>query len=192
MGKSQDQKKYSNFIKSFFIRNLMQKISKEMDKYGAKRILDVGCGEGYPDRFFLDNKSGLEILGVDSNREALVLAQKRNPEAKYLYGDVYDLKNVKNHFDIVLLGEVLEHLSDPNKALGNICSLAPKAIITVPYEPWFSLFSLLSGSYLKSFGRHPEHLSLWKRRTLKDLLIKEYSEVSVKVSFPWLIAVCKK
>jgi len=54
MVSSQDQKKYSSLVKLIFIKRLMRRIIDEVDKSGARKILDIGCGEGYPDRCLLD------------------------------------------------------------------------------------------------------------------------------------------
>lgn len=193
MTNSQDQKKYSSLVKSIFIKRLIKRIASEIDRSGAQKILDIGCGEGYPDRYLLDKfGSKLEILGIDSNPDLLKLAQERNPEAKYRKQNIFKLEFAENQFDLVLMTEVLEHLDNPLEALLKINSFAPTTLISVPYEPWFSLFSFLSGSYLKRFGKHPDHVSFWNKESLRDILSKAYSKVSVSVSFPWLIAVCNK
>lgn len=193
MVSSQDQKKYSSLVKLIFIKRLMRRIIDEVDKSGARKILDIGCGEGYPDHYLLDRfGSKLEILGIDFNPDLLELAQMKNPEARYLKQDIYQLEFTKNQFDLILMTEVLEHLGNPLKALLKVNLFAPTALISVPYEPWFSVFSFLSGSYLKSIGKHPDHVSFWNKESLRDILSKIYREVNVIISFPWLIGVCKK
>ena len=193
MVSSQDQKKYSSLVKLIFIKRLMRRIIDEVDKSGARKILDIGCGEGYPDRCLLDRFGGkLEILGIDFNPDSLELAQMKNPEAKYQKQNIYKLKFAKNQFDLILMTEVLEHLDNPLEALLKINSFAPTTLVSVPYEPWFSVFSFLSGSYLKRLGKHPDHISFWNKESLRDILSKAYSEVNVSIFFPWLIGVCKK
>jgi len=46
---------------------------------GAKRILDLGCGEGKLLRELLDNKQFTEILGMDVSFRSLEVASERLP-----------------------------------------------------------------------------------------------------------------
>ena len=65
------------------------------------------------------------------------------------------------------------------------------AIISVPNEPLFSFISLLSGSYIKRWGRHPEHINFWNLRSFNNFLSQEFDSVNIKTVFPWLITICK-
>jgi len=191
MTKTQDEEKYQNKLRKVFINLLLERILKEIKNSCSEKILDIGCGEGYTHQYFLGKENNLKITGIDLNQELLKKAKDKNPEVCYQKGDIYSLK-IKEKFDLVLLTEVLEHLKDYQKGLTQVRELAPIGIFSVPYEPWFSVFSFLSGKYLKTLGRHPEHLNFWNKKTFKDLLLEYYSEVKIIVSFPWLIAVCKK
>jgi len=53
--------------------------------------------------------------------------------AKALYGDVYDIPKSIGSFDVILVCSILEHLSDPVRALASISKLAAEVIvITTP------------------------------------------------------------
>ncbi len=191
MARTQDEIKYSDKVRKVLINGLLKKVLQQIQKLKAKEILDVGCGEGFTHQYFLGKDKSLKIVGIDQNKDLIEKAKKRNPLVSYFSNDLFSLKDEQN-YDLLLMMEVLEHLEEPKKALLKINNLCKKAIFTVPYEPWFSVFSLLSGKYLKTLGKHPEHLNFWNPKTLKKFLEEGYSEVSVLVSFPWLIAVCKK
>jgi SAM-dependent methyltransferase len=83
----------------------------------AKRILDVGCGEG---------ALGAELKKLE--RERLVFGVERNPDAaakaKSRLDDVFTIDVEKEHvplepgsIDCILFGDVLEHLIDPGAVL---------------------------------------------------------------------------
>ena len=75
------------------------------------KILDVGCGEGC---FGLKlKKLGMEVWGIELNRESAVIAQKKLN--RVIIGDVFNLiDDLPDHyFDCVVFNDVLEHLIDP-------------------------------------------------------------------------------
>lgn len=189
---SQDQEKYLHPVKNFFITRFLSKILGEIRLLQAKKILDVGCGEGFADRFFLDRDNSLRIFGIDIEENFIKAAKERNPEAVYKRGDINSLGISGKNYDLVLMIEVLEHLKEPEKAISEIKKLAPMAIFSVPNEPWFSLLSLFSGSYIRTKGKHPDHINFWNNKSFKRLLLKYYHKVRIVISFPWLIAVCER
>lgn len=191
MGKSQDKKKYRHFLKRIFINNFLGSVAENIETLKAKNVIDVGCGEGYSDALLLKKLPCLEIIGIDINEQYLKQAKKNNPKIKYLKKDIFNLDFHTNAFDLAIVLEVLEHLKNPGQAIKQVKKISHKAIFSVPHEPWFSLISLLSGNYMKTFGRHPEHINGWNQKTFKQLLCKDYNEVNIKLSFPWIIAVCQ-
>lgn len=190
MIESEDKSKYENGFKSVLINFFLNSVYQVIKNTRANKILDIGCGEGYPDNFFLKKDKTLKITGIDENEIYLLKAKNKNPEVKYLSGNVNNLSSINNKFDLVLLMEVLEHLQFPQKALSEVIKCSTKAIITIPYEPWFSIMSFVSGNRLKNFGQHPGHINNWNRNSIKRFLLHYYKDVKIKVSFPWIIAFC--
>ena len=52
-------------------------------------------------------------------------------EAEVYYGNIYDLPQELGHFDIAIVGSVLEHLSDQIAALASIARLTRETIVIV-------------------------------------------------------------
>lgn len=186
---SQDDKKYQHFIKSIFISRFIGEIASLVISSGAKKIIDIGCGEGYSDQLLLGQLSGIKIVGVDKNEQFLKKARTRNPQVTYQKGDIYKMEG-RQEFDLALVMEVLEHLENPNKAIKEIKKTAKKAIFSVPLEPWFSLASFFSGSYLRNWGRHPDHINSWNSHSFAKMLKEHFSVVRINIAFPWLIGFC--
>src|SRR3989338_6793289 len=73
-----------------------------------KNALDIGAGDGKITHL-------LGIKGVDKEPEAVRLAQEMG--ADVVLGDAYNLDCKNEEFDAVFLGDVLEHIEFPRKAL---------------------------------------------------------------------------
>jgi 2-polyprenyl-3-methyl-5-hydroxy-6-metoxy-1,4-benzoquinol methylase len=90
----------------------------------AKRVLDLGCLEGYTALTLLTHCPSVEYVeGVDLSQEGIGIAQDRvasanlGSKAKFVQGTVEDWLNwyIKNgmHFDLICNFELMEHVKDP-------------------------------------------------------------------------------
>jgi 2-polyprenyl-3-methyl-5-hydroxy-6-metoxy-1,4-benzoquinol methylase len=177
----------NNPVKHFLIILFLRKIYQEIKKIKPEKIIDLGCGEGFLEKYLKKKNLKAQITALDINGMAVKYAKRNNPGVKFLKGDIFDLK-MKEKFDLVIMLEVLEHLSYPNKALKVASSLSKKILISVPWEPWFSWLYLLVGLNLKRLGKHPEHEHFFKPKSLRTLLEKSFSKVEIKSNWPWLLA----
>lgn len=184
------QQKYdsSNPLRRFFIKLFLKKVLVEIKKQKPANLLDIGCGEGQADKFFLQKNPGLKVTGIDTDIQALQQAKINCPGMVTKQASVYKLPFKSKSFDLVICLEVLEHLKDPQKAIEEIKRVANKAVISVPHEPFFSITSFLSGKYLKNFGKHPEHLQFWSKGKFENLLRPYFFNLKISFSFPWIIA----
>jgi SAM-dependent methyltransferase len=139
---------------------------RELTRYAptsTKSVLDVGCGAG--DFLVEARKLGLKVRGAEISDSAAAPARERGLECA---GSFACLAETGEHYDVVRLSDVLEHLADPIHALKAVAScLAPAgvAIIRVPNvdgpiaricgPDWYQLDA---PRHLWSFG--PESLSL--------------------------------
>ena len=95
-------------------------------------ILDVGCDTGRLAET-LRREHGQRVVGVDVNREALLVAAERgvpvvNFDFEYARGAPFR----KSCFDGAILGDVIEHVRDPESLLKEIASLvAPGGFIAI-------------------------------------------------------------
>lgn len=188
--KSFTQQKYGSFhpLRRFLIKRFLKRVLMEIKSKKPVNILDIGCGEGQADKYFLENLPEIKITGVDVDEKALSKAKINCPRMKVKKASIYNLPFKDFSFDLVISLEVLEHLAEPRRALKEIKRIGRKFIVSVPYEPYFSLLSFLSGKYLKNFGRHPEHIQAWDKITFAKFVKKEFPKAKIKTCFPWLIA----
>ncbi len=97
---------------------------------GAKKVLDVGCGEG-TNLIHLAPPSA-QKFGIDLSPLAIKIARQQYPENRYEVAAAQELPFSDNYFDCVYTIAVLEHLADPQKALKEmirVCAPEGKIII---------------------------------------------------------------
>lgn len=81
----------------------------------AKKILDLGCGEGTRLHSIVGNSKS--AVGIDISGVAIDLAKKSYPKLKFIKADLEKIPLKDNSFDLVYSAYVLEHLSNPVKVL---------------------------------------------------------------------------
>lgn len=153
-------------------------------------MLDAGCGEGET----IARLEGLlppRVFAIDILDQSVRLTRRRLPFVEATRASIYDLPFEDNQFDLILCLEVLEHLDRPDAAVEELARVGRRdLVVSVPFEPYFRLGSLLRGRHLARLGDHPEHLNHWNRRTFPAFLRRHLDVSEVMVSFPWLIAHC--
>jgi len=81
-----------------------------------KVVLDVGCGAAYGTEMLRKEGQAKLVVGLDIN-----LKQAINTFGLTLvHGDALELPFKDESFDVVTVFEVIEHLDDPQKALGEV------------------------------------------------------------------------
>ena len=113
-----------------------------VDQARGPRILDLGCSEGVLE--ILLARKGFNVTGVDINAEALAFARDllaREPEevrsrVRFVHGDLAQARLLDDRFDTLVMGEILEHLEDPQTLLNRSLDLIRpdgRVIITTPF-----------------------------------------------------------
>jgi ubiquinone/menaquinone biosynthesis C-methylase UbiE len=88
----------------------------------GQSVLDVGCGPGTISADFARLVAPGQVTGIDLSLEVIELA-RRNTDGSdvanlsFQVGDAYDLAFADASFDVVYAHQVLQHLSDPVRAL---------------------------------------------------------------------------
>lgn len=75
------------------------------------QLLDVGCGPGLLDYAIASRRPGLDILGVDIDRQAIRLAEKHNSLRNLRFAAV-PLGEVRGSFDCISFVDVMHHVQE--------------------------------------------------------------------------------
>lgn len=143
----------------------------------GKRILDVGCGNGY--WAGLIRARGAEVIGIDGSTQGLDHARREHPGIRFeqrLANDTLLSDLGVQAFDGLIAIEVIEHIFDPRGFIDS-CTRALKPggtlVLTTPYHGyWKNLALAVAGRWdfhltaLQDGG----HVKFWSRATLTRLL----------------------
>jgi 2-polyprenyl-3-methyl-5-hydroxy-6-metoxy-1,4-benzoquinol methylase len=138
------------------------------------RVLDVGCSSGYLSAPL--SARGCTVVGIELDAAAAHEAEASCE--RVLVGDVERMELPLDHgsFDVVLLGDVVEHLRDPGAALARLRPfLKPggRLVLTTPnVANWALRLSLLAGRwrYTERGILDRTHTHFFTRNTLAETL----------------------
>lgn len=141
------------------------------------RVLDVGCAYGY----FLDvveeRFAPTETVGIDVSPEARAQAERRG--RRFHDGFIEDVELPDGHFDLVFMGDAIEHVHDPIAVADKLTRvLAPGGVLlltTIDYGSW--LARLLGARWRLLVP--PEHLFFWTRPSLAKLFADRGLETQI-------------
>ncbi len=153
---------------------------KKLIGRGKKRILDVGCGDG---RFMkVIRKYGYpewEIEGFDINKRAIAKAKAEGMIVQQARLEEY---TTKKKFDLIISLQVIEHLSNPLKAMKKMNGFLKEGGLCVIETP--NLGGIDYFLFKKAFwgGYHiPRHWNIFNRKTADRLCKSSGFEVIERV-----------
>ena len=153
--------------------------------FGRKlAILEVGCSTGYFGKALIDH--GHTVLGVEPNHKAAEIARQVLKDVFVGYVQDYFNENPDAFFDIIIFGDVLEHIANPSDILIRCKQfIKPNGalIASVPNVAHFAIRAmLLDGRW--DYGElgilDKTHLRFLTRDSIIDLFSKaSYNVLSV-------------
>lgn len=137
-------------------------------KPNVTKILDFGCGSGY----FVSKlaKQGYKSFGIDISSEAIQYGQRQD-----IYNievlDAHRLNFPNNHFQVVLMLDVLSHFEDETWALKEIQRVLVPGGVAIIMVPAFQFL----------WGIHDEIAHHFRRYTMPQLLerVRHASKLSI-------------
>jgi ubiquinone/menaquinone biosynthesis C-methylase UbiE len=81
------------------------------------RLLDLGCGKGYMTEEIKQAFPNIKIVACDYSVSAIMFAHKNFSDIEFCVADAYNLPFAQSEFDMVLMGNIWEHVPDPCRML---------------------------------------------------------------------------
>ena len=167
----------------------LENFLKNFDTPHSVKFLDYGCGAGAENLIFA-SEIGITSFGVE-------IAPETRIQASLISGcevlSPVDLCSMGPEFDVIFLGDVIEHVSDPAEVLNSIRKvLKPNGYLVIqgPLEGVLTLTNvlvLLKGVLLKHRPSlsPPYHVSLATRKSIRKLLANvRCKEIEFEITEP--------
>ncbi len=154
-----------------------------------RHVLDVGCSSGDLARRLVER--GASVIGIDTDEQAA--AEARAVCEQVLVGDVetMELPFPDESFDVVLCGDLIEHLRNPERFLSRVRPLlrpGGRLVLTTPnVANWAMRIGLLAGRwrYTDRGILDRTHAHLFTKKTLEQTLERAgYRIVGFDVTAP--------
>ena len=147
-------------------------------------ILDIGCSKGLTGKLFKDRFKAKYVGGVEVNPDAASVAEEHLDDIYILDLNKEPLPGKDDFFDLVILGDILEHLIEPYsllKAVYKKLRNGGQAIISVPnIRNWRILFELIfrgDWRYIDAGVLDKTHLRFFTRKSAERMI----SEAGFKI-----------
>lgn len=160
-----------------------------VDKCKGKSVLHLGAVDYYNGEVCglherLMKVSG-SVVGLDIDRDGIDKARSRGIQ-NIIYGDLERLGevNIASKFDIIVAGEIIEHLSNPGLFLAGVKRFFghyTEMVVTTPNAFSLHRFLIALGGFEYV---HPDHVSYYSYTTLEHLLGRHGFAVEEKLAYP--------
>lgn len=156
-------------VKSYTISKKVKLINGFM--LSEKVILDIGCGTG--DFLVSCQKNGWDISGIEPNRNAKTIAEKKLDTTLRL-----DISEVENQtFDVITMWHVLEHVPNLTEYITQLKSLLkPNGTLLIAVPNYKSFDAKHYGKFWAAYDV-PRHLWHFSKKSIRLLFEKEKMKV---------------
>lgn len=140
-------------------RELLGKV-KDGDK-----VLDVGAGVYGACQYAKENGIDIDAYCVDQSYTARDIVEKMELGIKYELSDVLEIPFADNTFDVVIAGELIEHIENPQDLVDEIARVCKPG-------GWLTISTVDTKSENAKKKDYPEHLWEFTPRDLLEMFNK--------------------
>lgn len=153
-----------------------ERVSSIVDFSGTS-VLDIGSFHGFFS-FKAEEKGASKVVGIEKNKNAFKMARRialfKNSKVLFILKDIVEYK--PNYiYDIVLVLNILHHIPDIEKALGNIFKSGKTIIFEIPVEQEKIILKYASNYNFKLTSQMNSH------RECREIIILESPESKIEL-----------
>lgn len=145
----------------------------------GRKVLDAGCGTGYG-ADILAAAGAASVAGIDIAQEAVDSARKsfEGASTSFLVGDLRELPFDDHMFDLVVCFEVIEHLKEQERVIGELHRVLRAGGVLAISSPNRGVYP----------AGNPYHIHEYQSAEFEQALAEEFEQVELYRQSPWLAA----
>jgi len=162
-----------------------------LKRYKGYRFVDIGCYDSPLAAMAKNKYEAGETWALDFSPLIVEIHAQKHPDVNYVVGDVYNLPFKTKYFDYIVMGELIEHLEWPERAIAQAMNvLKPGGVLalSVPLEET-KAGEVDNNRHLWSFNKQDLQNLLSPYGRVKIKIFKRYR---FKYHHPTIIVWCKK
>lgn len=169
----------------------------ETGLFAGRRVLDMGCGDGYYTLRFWDLGQPAAAAAVDAAALAVAAADRRKGgrPITFVVADAHSLPWMDDSFDLVLIQSILHHDDAPEDMLREALRLAPLVLIHEPNgnNPGLKIIEKLSPYHRAHHERsyRAGQFEGWIRRQNAAIIHRKYAGLVPMFCPDWLARAAK-
>lgn len=124
---------YVNRITSYVQKLGHNYVERRRRALSLSRCLELGCGNGE----FLEVFKGANYVGIDKSKEAIDVAKERNPEKRFIVGDIRALPFKDGEFDCLIANYIFEHVKELDlvfQSIKRVVDARGRLLVSLPTE----------------------------------------------------------
>jgi len=118
-------------------------LKNHIPHFEQKKVLEIGCAEA--GLLAVLAEMGLQVTGLELSADRVKLSKSKNAQLDVRVGDLTDpnlAAQLKERYDLIILREVIEHVTDRQAAFRNLDQLlADDGWLYITFPPRFSAFA---------------------------------------------------
>ena len=131
--------------------NTRIKLAYDWISNDTNTLLDGGCAWGYGTHHY--RKKCNSVYGIEFRKDFVRTAKQRYPDINFTRGGLETCPFRSNYFDVVILTDVLEHVTYEKQALNEIYRIIKSESVLIITTPYKGLFSFLDPENYKFYLR---------------------------------------